>query len=185
MDEEQRKKVGRPTLCTPEVIEKLTFALTKGCPVEHACGYAEITEASYYEWLEKAEAGDTNYLEFAEAIKKCEPQFIMNQLQIIEKASQREWTAAAWLSERRSPSNFSKNQTRLKIKQAAQNMSIENKILDMTNQILEQVAKGKLSLEDARAAAAMLEEQRKVVETVKAIERLDKLENQLKKMEND
>ena len=52
----------------------------------------------------------------------------------------------------------------------------------MTNQILEQVAKGEMTLEEGKLAAAMIEEQRKVVETINATERVAAIEAKLKNL---
>lgn len=51
----------------------------------------------------------------------------------------------------------------------------------MTNQILEQVANGEMTLEEGKLAAAMIEEQRKVVDTIKGNEKLAFIEEQLKR----
>lgn len=176
------KPLGRPTTCTPEATEKLIYALKKGCPLVYALPYAGIDDSSYHSWMEKGEKGIQPYKDFSDSIKACHPDFIMKQLDVIELAAKKEWTAAAWLAERRAASYFSKNATRIKIKQSQEGASTEQKLLDMTNQILEQVSKGEMTLEEGKLAAAMIEEQRKVVETINATERVAAIEAKLKNL---
>lgn len=177
-----RKVAGRPTSCTPEVIAKFREWTELGMPICYICQYVGIEDSTYYLWLEEGRKGKSPYLEFLNAIKEGEPAFVQNQLETIRKASSKEWTAAAWLAERRAASHFSRNSTRIKIKQSNPNATTEQKLLDMTNQILEQVAKGEMTLEEGKLAAAMIEEQRKVVETINATERVAAIEAKLKNL---
>lgn len=180
-----RKVTGRPTKCTPEVIAKFREWTELGMPIFYICQYTGIDDSTYYDWLEKGSQGKSPYAEFAAAIKEGEPAFIQNQLNVINAASKKEWTAAAWLAERRASGYFSRNATRIKLKQSQPNSTTEQKLLDMTNQILEQVSKGEMTLEEGKLAAAMIEEQRKVVETINATERVAAIEARLKNIVSD
>lgn len=171
---------GRPTTCTPERTKAFADAITLGMPLEFIFSYAGVDKGSYYNWMERGEKGEEPYLTFFNAIKAAEPAFIVNNLEVIKRASEKEWTAASWLLERRFASNFSRNQTRIKLKQQKPDLSTTDKIMDMVNQVLEQVAAGQMTLEDAKLATAALEEHRKVAETVLVKERVDQIEAKLK-----
>jgi hypothetical protein len=182
-DDPARKVLGRPTKCTPDVIAKFREWTELGMPMVYICQYTGIDDSTYCHWIDLAKTtGKSPYKEFYEAIKEGEPAFIQNQLNVINAASKKEWTAAAWLAERRAASHFSKNATRIKLKQSQADASTEQKLLDMTNQILEQVSKGEMTLEEGKLAAAMIEEQRKVVETINATERVAAIEAKLKNL---
>jgi len=47
-----RKKLGRPTVMTPEVIEKLESAFLLGCTDNEACFIADISPAALYQYQE-------------------------------------------------------------------------------------------------------------------------------------
>lgn len=44
---------GRPTVFTPETVNKLEQAFAIDCTVEEACSYAEITRQSFYEHIKR------------------------------------------------------------------------------------------------------------------------------------
>jgi hypothetical protein len=48
------RKRGRPTLCTPENVAKITQAIRCGMPIERACEYGGIGKTTYHMWQEQA-----------------------------------------------------------------------------------------------------------------------------------
>ncbi len=52
------KKMGRPTKLTQEVVDKLCDFLRIGGYLEHACGYAGITNTIVYAWRDKGLADE-------------------------------------------------------------------------------------------------------------------------------
>lgn len=44
---------GRPTVMTPETIDKLEYAFALGCSDEEACFYADISKTTLYEYTKK------------------------------------------------------------------------------------------------------------------------------------
>ena len=48
-----KNKGGRPTVMTPECINKLEYAFSLGCSDTEACLHADITPASLYNYQEK------------------------------------------------------------------------------------------------------------------------------------
>jgi len=50
-----KNKGGRPTKMTPETMQKLEEAFTKGCTDTEACVYADISIRTLYDYCEKHE----------------------------------------------------------------------------------------------------------------------------------
>lgn len=44
-------KCGRPRVITPEVIDKLEWAIRRDCTIKMACSYASISVQAYYDEL--------------------------------------------------------------------------------------------------------------------------------------
>lgn len=53
MAKKEKKKVGRPTVMTPEVLAKLEQAFAIDASVEEALSYAECKPDAYYDYLKK------------------------------------------------------------------------------------------------------------------------------------
>jgi transposase len=87
---------GRPTKYSPEVEKKICDALRAGNTRKASCGYAGIGETTLATWLADPDFGD-----FGEAVKKAESDAEVRNVAIIQKASDKSWTAAAWWLERR------------------------------------------------------------------------------------
>lgn len=104
----------RITLDDPRV-ERLLNALRLGDFVEEACGYAHITETTYYRWRREGETvaqkhslgepineTEAHILEMYEAIKDAEIAGQHAALETIRRAAaDGTWQAAAWFLERR------------------------------------------------------------------------------------
>lgn len=52
-EEKKRKKEGRPTMFTEELVNKLEDAFQLGCDVSEACYYANISRTAYYKFLRR------------------------------------------------------------------------------------------------------------------------------------
>jgi hypothetical protein len=48
-----KNKGGRPTVMTPEVVQKLEEVFAIDGTVEEACFYADIARQTYYEWIKE------------------------------------------------------------------------------------------------------------------------------------
>ena len=88
------------------LVTRLCNTLSKTYYVETACHIVGISVKTYYNWIEKAEAGQSPYVDYLQALKKAEAEAERNLLQIIERAASTTWTAAAWLLERRHPDRW-------------------------------------------------------------------------------
>lgn len=52
-DTNKNGTAGRPTVFTPNVIQKLEQAFAMGCSIPEACFYANISKQTYYTWIDK------------------------------------------------------------------------------------------------------------------------------------
>lgn len=66
---------GRPTKCTPEVIEFVRTELAKGTSRTQAARMAGIDEESARVWMQRGAAGEEPFLAFLEAVKSGEDEF--------------------------------------------------------------------------------------------------------------
>lgn len=97
--------MARRTKYTPEVVQRLTQAISMGATYELACKYAGLHYDTFNEWR-KAKP------EFSDAVEKAEGQAVVGWLAKIEKAANDgEWTAAAWKLERRYPQQYGRKVT--------------------------------------------------------------------------
>ena len=148
--------------------------------LELALKHADIDEKSFYNWIEAAEKGQEPFLSFKNAMDACDSEFCDKNLQLILQAAHKDWRAAEWLLSRKFSSNYSRASTKLKLQKRINKDTPIDKIMDMQDQILEQVAEGKMSLEDAKIAAAALEEHRRVAETVQIKDVVAQLEEKVR-----
>jgi hypothetical protein len=81
---------------------RLIEGIRLGMTNKLAAQYAGIAESTFYLWRDRARAGDAEYLELMESLKRAEAQSAAHALAVIKKAAQEgTWSAAAWLLERR------------------------------------------------------------------------------------
>lgn len=172
--------MANKTKCTPETIQRFCDVYRNGMFLELALQHAGIDEKSYYNWMEAAEEGKEPFLSFRKAMEACDSEFCNKNLQLILQASHKDWRAAEWLLSRKFSSNYSRASTKLKLQKKINKDTPIDKIMDMQDQILEQVASGKMSLEDAKIAAAALEEHRRVAETVQIKDVVAELEQKVR-----
>lgn len=108
-------RVGRPSKLTEETKNKLTQALIASCSIADACAYAEISDATYYNWQErarehKAAGKKSEYTEFfddvARAQAKAKPRLIM----LLSKAAERDPRTTLAILERRYPNEWGARQ---------------------------------------------------------------------------
>ena len=103
--------MGRPTKCTPEVIERIAQALRLGNYADTAASYGGIDERTYYRWLEQGESGEEPYCQFCQAVKEASHVAEMRALGRIQQAADAgTWQAAAWFLERRTPGKWSRRE---------------------------------------------------------------------------
>lgn len=175
-------KVGAPSKLTPELNQAFAESIALGMPVKYACDMHGINADTYHRWMKAGEKeSEPKYVQFYESIKKAQSQFIAHNLTIIKNAAQAQWLPAAWLLERKAPSDFGRNQTKIKLE--LKNDCATDKALSLVDQVIDKVAGGELSLEDGKNVAALVEAQRRVLETIQIKERVDAIESKLSRAE--
>lgn len=90
------------TKYSPERSRAICEALELGTPRTHAAAAANISDVTFYDWLK------TNP-NFSNAVKAAEARCIQTRLERIRAAGMAgNWTADAWVLERRFPQDFGK-----------------------------------------------------------------------------
>lgn len=128
--------MGRPCKLTPEVQDRIVLAVRGGAYREIAASLVNIHEATLYQWLKDGrEAKSGSKHEFHEAVKKAEAEWEEEQVKAIreiaeggqlltttrterkdgsvvvsETYSRPEWTARAWLLERKAYERWGKRE---------------------------------------------------------------------------
>jgi hypothetical protein len=98
---EDRKKLGRPRLVTDEMRANILRTVALGFPPARAAQAQGISRQTLHEH------GKANP-DFLDAMKAAEAQAEFNVYGRILKASATQWTAAAWILERRWPESYAK-----------------------------------------------------------------------------
>ncbi len=92
---------GRPGKRTPQLEKDLLAALETGAPYRIACLACGISDDSFANWRRKDP-------EFADRVNKAAGKTALRLLKKIEKNADENFSAAAWLLERRFPESFSR-----------------------------------------------------------------------------
>jgi len=95
--------MGRKTKLTPDKHEQLLNYIRAGTPIETAAQAIGIGKTTFYRWMHNGNG-------FRDSIKKAESEFINIYVLKVQKASEKNWTAAAWMLERRCPDLFAKKE---------------------------------------------------------------------------
>ena len=106
-----KPKIGAQRLVDkfPERIEILLDGLSNGMTYTLACQRASIRYGTFAKWMQRAEAGDPQYAELYENIKKAEAEAAYRWVKIVDTAAtDGTWQAAAWLLERKYAKDYSK-----------------------------------------------------------------------------
>ena len=111
---------GRKTKLTPELLDRLSQALSAGNYVETACAYAGISQSVYYAWVTEAKKPNAKkiYMEFMDTIERAKSVAEIRNLQIVQSAAQGdvnagkdpEWRAATWFLERAYPRKWGRHE---------------------------------------------------------------------------
>lgn len=99
----EKHRGGRPTKYSRTVAARICRAVRKGCSREAAAGLAGINPDTLYDWQHR-------FPEFSEALQKADSELEAECVSNIRRAgrSRRNWTANAWLLERKFPHRYGK-----------------------------------------------------------------------------
>jgi hypothetical protein len=114
-----KNRRGRPTKYSPAVTRKICKAVAGGCSREVAANLSGVSASALYEWQHQNP-------DFAESLARADSRFEASCIASIRKASRqaRNWTAGAWLLERKFPNRWgrvdrhlirSQNETNVKV----------------------------------------------------------------------
>jgi len=102
------------TKITPEVEEIILQYIEKGTSYETAAQAVGICRITIYNWMERGEKGEEPFLHFLQSIKKAKAKAEIRHIEVIDKAMDKNWQAAAWWLERSNQANWG-NRTEQKI----------------------------------------------------------------------
>lgn len=106
-----RKPAHRPHKFTPENVDRVLEGIRSGLPIHLACSAAGVAETQFYEWQrgEYPRGSDKRLKEqFQEELTRAKGESALRNIDIISKAANADWRAAAWILERRFPQDFGK-----------------------------------------------------------------------------
>ena len=99
--------MGRPSKLTPEVEARIVEAVELGATWEKAAEAAGVGASTLREWRQRGEADEAPFAAFLAALKRAEAEGVARALRTIRQAAESgQWTAAAWLLERRYPADY-------------------------------------------------------------------------------
>lgn len=97
--------MGRKTKLTPALQDRICDFIRKGNYVQVACAACGVSEAAYYDWLQRGDEQQSDgggiYAEFLEAIKATEAEAETMLLSMVVDAAPKNWAAAMTVLERR------------------------------------------------------------------------------------
>lgn len=102
--------MGRKSKLDDERKAVILESIRAGNYAETAAAAAGISQSTFYLWLQKGAAGEPNYSEFSEAVKEAEAIGEQRCVALITKAARRNWTAAAWMLERKHPERWGRRE---------------------------------------------------------------------------
>jgi transposase len=106
--------MGNETKLNPEVTEIICQYIEKGNSYETAAQAVGICRVTIYNWIERGEKGEEPFLQFLQAIKKAKAKSEIRHIEVIDKAMEKNWQAAAWWLERSNQRDWG-NRTEQKI----------------------------------------------------------------------
>jgi transposase len=138
----RKTRTGRPTKLTPEVQERIVTALRAGNYRETASRHAGISYMTFRRWEMKGEAVKSRkFCEFCEAIKKAEADAEVRDLELISKAAEEQWQAAAWKLERKYPQRWGRRDaTKLELSGEVKQVTISDRELDQLREAVKKIA---------------------------------------------
>jgi hypothetical protein len=102
-------RAGRPTKLTPELHTEIVRTIKAGNYIETAAAMAGVNRDTLREWVRQGiRRGNGKYHAFALDVEQAMAHAEVMDVLGIRKAGEREWTARAWLLERRFPDRWGK-----------------------------------------------------------------------------
>ena len=139
-----KRKQGRPTALTEEVQRKVCEAVLLGCTYDIAASYAGISQRSLFQWLASGRDGQGElYENFYAEVKHAEAMnAVRNLASIAQSAKDGNWTAAAWMLERRHGYIKEGNRPTIELTVDIQNAEVTTLIEQVREHALQEVITG-------------------------------------------
>lgn len=100
---------------TPELLQQLVECIEAGLYYDIACDAVGITKTTFWRWMREGKANENDEKRhFYYCIKEAKAKCAKNALDCINAHRLKEWTAAAWLLERRFRKYYGKDAKDLK-----------------------------------------------------------------------
>jgi hypothetical protein len=115
------EKVGRPTVMTEDVLQKLEYAFMRGLTDVEACLYADIGTTTLYNYCEE----NPEFRERKEELKKNP--VVQAKLNVFEAIESKDIDMSKWYLERRAKDEFSTKQ------EVAANVTYEDRLKDVVD----------------------------------------------------
>lgn len=113
MPRKPKRKMGRPSKFTPEIVEQILSTVRAGNYLETAAAAAGINQDTLRDWMRRgARAGKGKFHDFSEAVRKAQASATARDVAVIGKAATEQWQAAAWRLERKFPAQWGRSAPR-------------------------------------------------------------------------
>ena len=107
--------MGRPSKLTPEVTNAIARVIADGVPQRTAAALAGVSESALQNWLKAGRDGvAVEYVQFLERVKKARAEAVAVAIANINRASRRDWRAAAWWLARMHPDEYGSDRRRVR-----------------------------------------------------------------------
>jgi hypothetical protein len=97
--ETPRKRMGRKSKCTPELVAEIVKVIRIGGSDVDACARVDIPQGTFYRWMQDNQ-------EFNEQVTRARANGKLQRIARIKKHGKVDWRADAWYLERRYPHEF-------------------------------------------------------------------------------
>lgn len=100
------RRIGEGIKLTAEIEAKILSALRVGSPLNTAAAYAAVAPSTFNLWLRQGRDGRQPFKRLVDEIDLAIADGKMRHLVRIDQGADKDWRAAAWLLERRFPTEF-------------------------------------------------------------------------------
>ena len=104
--------MARPSKFTAETVKAILNGVRAGLPYHLAAEAAGVSASTFHAWQAgqfPRGSGPALKVEFSESLKKAKAQGAYRLLALINRAADQQWTAAAWILERRYSGDFGRD----------------------------------------------------------------------------
>lgn len=106
------KKLGRKTLLTPALQERICRLLSQGSAIKSACIICGVGERTFYDWRDKGKGGEEPFARFFSAATRARETHKADLIKVLLAAADKDARHAEWLLERQFPSEFARSEPR-------------------------------------------------------------------------